>query len=181
VPPGERALFMHAKPRNYVASILAGENSVKELHALAQYRGQRLTARMISLPPARNDADRAAAAWACEMTTLEAGAEAMTDRSVAWADFDAMLGDMTGELGRVASFFGFTAEADMLNAISRGPLMTRYSKDLNYEYSPNLREQLLTQEMQLQGRDIDDALAMLSAAAEKSELLARALSRTEGN
>jgi hypothetical protein len=28
VPPGERALFMYAKPANYIASILAGENSV---------------------------------------------------------------------------------------------------------------------------------------------------------
>ena len=39
VPPGERALFMYATPRNYVASILAGENSVKELHAARRPRG----------------------------------------------------------------------------------------------------------------------------------------------
>ena len=42
VPPGERALFMYAKPRNYIASILAGENSVKELEALAPSRAQRM-------------------------------------------------------------------------------------------------------------------------------------------
>ena len=35
VPAGERALFMYATPRNYIASILAGENSVKELRMLA--------------------------------------------------------------------------------------------------------------------------------------------------
>jgi hypothetical protein len=28
-PPGERALFMYAAPRNYIAAILAGENTVK--------------------------------------------------------------------------------------------------------------------------------------------------------
>ena len=38
VPPGQRALFMFASPRNYIGSILAGENSVKELHALASSR-----------------------------------------------------------------------------------------------------------------------------------------------
>ncbi|NUR46139.1 MAG: hypothetical protein HOP91_08310, partial [Sphingomonas sp.] len=75
VPAGEPALFMYASPRNYIASILAGENSVKELHALADYRGQRLARRDIALPAARNDADRAAAAWACEMVTLEDAAE----------------------------------------------------------------------------------------------------------
>ena len=59
--------------------------------------------------------------------------------------------------------------------------MTRYSKDPNYEYSPNLREQLIDQEMRLQGSEIDGALAMLRSAAEKSEILARALSRAEGD
>ena len=179
VPPGERALFMFARPLNYVASILAGENSVKELHALAVYRSERLASRGISLPAARSDADRAAAAWACEMCTLEAASDDMTDRHVAWADFDTMLGDMTGELGRVASFFGFAAEPSRLRASAEGPLMLRYSKDPIHDYSPRLRADLIAQEKQLQGRDIDAALAMLRAGAEKSPLLARALDRAE--
>ena len=48
------------------------------------------------------------------MTALEAAAEAMADRQIAWADFDAMLGDMARELARVAAFFGFAADADRL-------------------------------------------------------------------
>jgi hypothetical protein len=181
VPPGERALFMYAAPRHYVASILAGENSVKELHALAGHRGERLAVRGIVLPPARHDADRAAAAWACEMATLEAAAGAMPDRQVAWADFDAMLNDMPAELGRVARFFGFDDDGGRLGAIAAGPLMRRYSKDPNYDYSPTLRRELIAQEVRLQGGHIDAALAMLRSAAEKSELLGRALARAEGN
>ena len=42
VPSGERALFMYATPANYIASILAGENSVQELRTLAGSRSQRL-------------------------------------------------------------------------------------------------------------------------------------------
>src|SRR5436309_1914832 len=84
VPPGERALFMFARPRNYVASILAGENSLKELHALGEHRRQRLATRGIVFPQACNDAERAAIAWACETTSLEAAAQAMADRAVAW-------------------------------------------------------------------------------------------------
>jgi hypothetical protein len=181
VPAGERALFMYATPRNYVASILAGENSVKELHALADYRGQRLAARGVVLPAARNDAERAAAAWACEMATLEAAAGAMADRSVEWADFDKMLSDMAGELLGVASFFGFPAQTGQVAAIAGGPLMKRYSKDPSYDYSPNLRHQLIDQEIGLQGREIEAALALLRSAAEKSDLLTRALTRAEGN
>ena len=180
VPRRERALFIFAGPRHYVASILAGENSVKELHALAHYRAQRLAARGIALPPPRNEGDLAAHAWACEMTSLEAAAGAMADRQIGWTNFDAMLGDMPAELGRVAAFFGFVAGAERLQAICAGPLMSRYSKDPNHEYSPRLRQDLIDQELRLRGREIEGSLAMLDAAAEKSPLLARALSRALG-
>jgi hypothetical protein len=178
VPPGERALFMYAPPRNYVASILAGENSVIELKNLVAFRERRLSGRGIAMPPPRNDADRAAIAWVCEMTTLEAAAEAMSDQSVAWADFDTLLADTASELGRVAGFFGFATDERRLDTIARGPLMQRYSKDQSYEYSPQLRVDLIAQEMRLQGREIEAALAMLRQAAEKAPLLQRALERS---
>lgn len=181
VPPGERVLFMYASPRNYVASILAGENSVKELHALAQYRSQRVARRGISLASPRNDAERAAAAWACEMMTLEASADAMADRQIAWADFDSFLQSPVADLTKITDFFGFGAETGLLETIARGPLMQRYSKDLSYDYSPRLRNELIAQELRLQGRDIEGALAMLQSAAEKSPLLAQALSRAQGS
>jgi hypothetical protein len=180
VPPGERTLFMFARPRSYVASILAGENSVKELRVLENYRLQRLASRGISLPPARNDAERAAAAWTCEMTSLEAAAGTMMDREILWADFDAMLSSMRAELLRTANFFGFASDAERLSAIAAGPLMSRYSKALEYEYSPSLREELIADANRLHGREIDLALVMLRSAAEKHELIARALSRAEG-
>src|SRR5690242_7251254 len=46
VPAGEIALFMYATPRNYVASILAGENSVNELRMLAGSKAARMAARV---------------------------------------------------------------------------------------------------------------------------------------
>ena len=76
---------------------------------------QRANARDVYVP-AQNDADHAAAAWATEMTALETAAEAMADRQIAWADFDAMLRDMERELARVAAFFNFTAHADRIRA-----------------------------------------------------------------
>lgn len=180
VPPDQRALFMYARPLNYIASILAGENSVRELHGLEAYRAQRLAGRSIVLPAPRSDADRAAAAWACEMATLEASMNALGGREVMWADFDAMLADMPAHLARTAAFFSFAASEERLDEIVAGPLMQRYSKDPHYEYSPNLRQQLIEQEIRLQGRDIDAALAMLHGASEKSPLLARALHRAQG-
>ena len=180
VPAGERALFMFASPRNYVASILAGENSVKELRMLADSRAQRLSARVPAMASAHGDAGLAAVAWACEMTSLEQAAEQMPDRTVVWADFDAMLADMPSALRGVADDFNFGAEDEHLAAICAGPLMSSYSKALEYEYSADLRRELIAEAGRYHGREIDGALAMLSSAAEKSPLLARALSRAEG-
>jgi len=177
VPPGERALFMFATPRNYIASILAGENSLVELRQLAPSRAQRLPRRVSAIWAAHNDAELAAIAWACEMTALEAAAGAMPDRQIEWADFDAMLEDMAPALGRVANFFGFDADEARLQAIAAGPLMTRYSKGLEYDYSAGLRRQLIADAAAANASAIDDALAMLGAAAEKSPMLARTLER----
>lgn len=179
VPAGERALFMYATPRNYIGSILAGENSVRELHMLAPSRAERLHRRVPDPAPGRNDAELAAWAWACEMTALEASAEAMADQHVGWADFDAMLADMPRQLRQVAHFFGFEVDDAGLRAIAEGPLMRRYSKAPEHDYSAQLRHDLIAEASAERGPAIEAALAMLSSAAEKSPLLARALSRAE--
>jgi hypothetical protein len=181
MPAGSRALFLYASPRNYIASILAGENSVKELGILADSRAERLAARVSGFERQRQSyAHLAAAAWACEMTALEANAEAMGDRSIAWADFDRMLLDMASDLRRVADHFGFAADDHRIDAIAGGPLMSRYSKGLEYDYSPDLRRELISDAVADHRRDIDSALAMLHSAAEESPYLARALARAEG-
>jgi hypothetical protein len=131
----------------------------------------------VGVLPARNDAEFAAAAWACEMTALEAAVEAMPDRQIVWADFDLMLEEMPTELARLAAFFGFAVDDAELNAIAFGPLMTRYSKAPEFEYSPELRRDLIAEADQRHRAGIDDALAMLGRAAEESPLLARALGR----
>jgi hypothetical protein len=180
VVPGASALFLFATPANYIASILAGENSIKELQALHAIRGERLRGRGIRLEGFdRSDAHRAALAWACEMTSLESAAAAMADRRIFWADFDRMLEDMVGWIGRCASEFGFVAPHGRIEEIVTGPLMRRYSKALEYDYSPSLRAELLADATRLHKAEIDAAIAELSRAAETVTLLARAFGRVE--
>jgi hypothetical protein len=180
VAPGVSALFLYATPRNYIASILAGENSLKELAMRNSPRSDRLRSKGIELTGFdRSDAHRAALAWASEMTTLETAAEEMNACRVFWADFDRMLGDMAGSIGRCASEFGFAAPRDRIDDIIAGPLMRRYSKALEYDYSPSLRAELLADAAGRNRRDIDAALAALSSAAKSAPLLARALDRAQ--
>ena len=148
----------------------------------AEGRMRRMEARVPTLGGRQGSpAHLAAAAWACEMTSLEAAADRMSDREIAWADFDLMLEDMAGALAGAAAHFRFAADQAEVEAIARGPLMKRYSKAIEYEYSPKLRRDLIAQEETLHGREIEDALAMLDAAAEKSPLLTRALTRAKEN
>ncbi|HEX3422923.1 MAG TPA: hypothetical protein VHS33_05940 [Sphingomicrobium sp.] len=176
VPRGERTLLMFTSPRNYIGSILAGENSIQEMRLLAGSRAQRLNSRKIYLP-SQSDADVAASAWACEMTELEQAAERMTGREILWANFDQMLGDMEGALTRIANFFGF--ESRRAAEIATGPLMGRYSKAMEYEYGASLRRELIGEAAERFASDIERALAMLTSGAQKSPLLGRALDRAK--
>ena len=178
--PGAAALLLFATPANYIASILAGENSVMELNVLHGVRDARLKSRGIALQGFdRSNAHRAAAAWACEMTTLEAAANVLPDRDILWADFDRMLGDMAGAVQRCLGHFGFAVSRDEIAAVVNGPLMRRYSKALEYDYSPALRTELLAEAARENAANIADALAALRDAAATSALLGRALDRAE--
>ena len=103
---------------------------------LAPTRAERLAARAPAFGPARNDAELAAVAWACEMTALERLRMRWPSAEFEWADFDAMLEDMPSALGRAAEPFRLrTPTSQRSRAIADGPLMSRYSKALEYEYS----------------------------------------------
>lgn len=175
ISDGQQALFLYATPRSFISGILAGENSRKELSGRSDQRAARLSSRNVNLPSARNEADLAAAAWACEMVALEAAEGA----NVRWADFDQVLDDMPRFLRGLAEFFGFDASAERLEEIANGPLMRRYSKATEYEYSPELRRELLAEAEATHRSDIESALAMLDAAAETAPLLRKALDRAQ--
>jgi hypothetical protein len=180
VAPDAAALFMFASPRNYIASILAGANSTSELRMLQEVRSNRLRARGIDLHRFdRSDAHVAAAAWACEMTSLVAAAAAMPDRRVMWTDFDRMLDDMPGWIERCVRHFALAAASEHIEAVVSGPLMQRYSKAMEYDYSPALRAELLAGAADDHSANIAEALAALRDAAGSAPLLAQAIERAE--
>ena len=176
---GGRAIFMHAGAQSYIETILAGENSVKELHALRDYRAARMEGRLPRLD-APDDAHLAAIAWACEMTALEAAADAMPDRHLLWMDFDRFLADPASRLAGAAVHLAVPLDLGEARRIASGPLMGRYSKALEYDYSPALRQELQAEARHQHGTAIDSALEMLDEAARSSPILARALGRADG-
>jgi hypothetical protein len=180
VPPGSKALFLYARPDRYLENILAGENSWQTLQALSPVRLARLQSRCPGLEAdltAMHDGLRAALGWACEMTSLEAAAARLPVGTVLWLDFDVFLTDPAAYLAAVAGHFGHQADAATIGSIVEGPLMGRYSKALDYEYSPALRREILADARHRHAAAIRDGLNWLAGLAGRYPAIADAIRR----
>jgi hypothetical protein len=181
VPPASRALFLYASPRAYIETILGGDASRQELAVLTPSRIARLAGRCpgLILDAARlSEAQKAAVAWACEMTALTRSARALGPERVRWIDFDAFLARPAETLAAAAAFLGHPIEPGEAEALCAGPLMRRYSKAPEYEYSPALRREVLADARRRFGGDIDAALAGLAALGQRWPAIAEALERS---
>ena len=120
--PGGRALFLTATPRNYIASILAGDNRVQRTaRAGPRAAPQRMAGRVDGLGRRANHAELAAAAWACEMTALEAAAEALPNAHILWIDFDRCSTMSATACGAIAACLGLDAPAEAACSARRQP------------------------------------------------------------
>jgi hypothetical protein len=181
VQPGSKALFLHATPDAYLASILAGQNSWQTLAALSEIRLARLQGRCPGLtadPGRMHDGLRAALGWACEMTSLEAAAAALPEGSVLWLDFDDFLADPLRHFATIADHFGIDLADGQARPICEGPLMRRYSKALDYEYGPEDRRATLDEARARNGRAIAEALDWLEGLASRYPAMAQAIRRS---
>jgi hypothetical protein len=183
VQPGSRALFLYATPGHYLENILAGENSWQTLEALSAVRLARLQGRCPGLAAdlaGMHDGLKAALGWACEMTSLEQAAAKLPAEAVMWLDFDDFLADPPRHLTAIAAHLGHPIEPAEARAICGGPLMRRYSKALEYEYSPELRREILADARQRHGGAIRDALNWLGDLESRYPAAAQAIRRAEG-
>jgi hypothetical protein len=181
VQPGARALFLYATPAHYLENILAGENSWQTLQALSGVRLARLQGRCPGLEAdlaGMHDGLKAALGWACEMTSLDAAAARLPAGTVLWLDFDLFLTDPARHFAAIAAHFGHPATA--AETICAGPLMGRYSKALDYEYSPELRREILADARRRHAGAIGDALNWLGDLESRYPAAAQAIRRAEG-
>jgi hypothetical protein len=182
--PKTRALLLYSPPQAYLANILIGEESRQEVHALAPSRLKRLALRLGDLPWRLwelAEPQRAALAWACEMTSLLRIAETRAAEQVRWLDFDRFLDEPASELASLAGFFGHELTTEDAGGLVGGPLMQRYSKGLQYAYSPALRAERLAHSAHENQAQIAEALAWLDAAGARFASIATALEIARGD
>jgi hypothetical protein len=95
-------------------------------------------------------------------------------------DFDELLGDVAGTAGRVAAHFQLPLESGWLANIARSPVLTRYSKSPDFEYSPQVRRELLRQSRQNNAGQIAAGLRWLENLAGSQSAVAAVLNRRLG-
>jgi len=180
VPPGSKALLLTASPQRWMETILAGENSRRDLRATAPSRLRRLHSRTDEHRWnlwEMNEGEKLAMAWAAEMTSLVQAQEKLPEGATMWMDFDTFLADPAEALQALASFFGAELNADESERLARHPLMGRYSKSVDYEYGPEQRQAALAEARQEHAKSIAEGLRWLDEAARELPTLTLALAR----
>jgi hypothetical protein len=95
-------------------------------------------------------------------------------------DFDELLGDVAGCVGRVAAHLQLPLEPRWLADIAHSPVLTRYSKSPDFEYSPQVRHELLRQSRRNNAAQIGAGLRWLENLVGTQSAVAAVLNRRSG-
>ena len=167
---GGTALILFTSLERYLYTILAGDASKQEAAALADIRLLRLEQHCgepLATKETLSLARTAALGWLCEMVTLHEAHTQCPEAKVAWMDFDHFLSGPAGQLQWAARHFEQELSGEQALALVSGPIMTRYSKAPEYEYSASLREELLAEAAQIHADDIRQTLLWVDQLAQR--------------
>lgn len=176
---GAHAVYLNLAAEPYLATLLAGKNSAIDLRGHGPVRIRQLQARIATPLPqlhALSLGELAAMSWLAE-TWNQHEAVARLGARIAALDFDELLADVAGAVRRVAAHFMLPLDSARLNDIARSPVLTRYSKSPDFEYSPQVRRELLRQSRQNNAAQIAAGLRWLENLARSQPAVAEVLRR----
>lgn len=178
--PGARAVYLSLGAEPYLATLLAGRNSLLDLRWHGPGRMRRLQARLSQpLPPLHglSAGELAAMSWLAE-TCSQHDALALAGGAVLALDFEALLADVEGTLRGVLAHFGLPVDA--APALARSPALSRYSKAPEQAYSAAERGQRLAEARLEQRDEIRRGLLWLEARARDDAALAQLIVQRGG-
>ncbi len=156
-----KAVTLNVAAETYLAIMLAAENSAVDLNAHGPERLHRL-GKLLNAPPPRpsNLGELAAMSWLVERLTQDELLHAFGERILP-VDFDTLLQDTGTALAKVLAHLQISAVPEEATAIACSPVLARYSKAPEHEYSAQLRADRLGEARRLYGTEIRGALAWL--------------------
>ena len=176
------ALFLFTSTERYLETILAGDASKQEAAALTDLRLSRLQqhcGESLKTEGSLSLAQTAALGWLCEMVTLCDAESHCPQAKIAWLDFDDFLDQPAERLQRTAQHFELDLSTEQARRLVSSPIMTRYSKAPEYDYSATLREELLAEAGKIHADDIKQTLLWIDQLARRFPIVAAALSTAE--
>jgi len=176
--PQSRAVYLNLRAEPYLATLLGGPNSITDLRGHGPGRLRRLGARVSArLAPieAMSPGELAALGWLAESLSQREALRRHPER-VLGLDFDALLADAAGTLGRVLVHFGLEAPPAFLAGIAGSPVLQRYSKAPDQPFSPALRLALLDASRRLNRDEIVRGLAWIEQLGRTEPPVAELLS-----
>ena len=166
---GMRAVYLNLRAEPYLATLLAGEHSLRDLQGHAPQRQRHLQSRLLeagSLHPITSAGELAALSWLTESFCQHAALAAFPGR-VLRIDFEQLLQDVSEGIGAIAAHLALSADAQALGSLDRSPVLTRYSKAPEHEYSRDLRDAVLAESRRNNAIEIARGLAWLETLARR--------------
>jgi hypothetical protein len=174
-----RAVFLNVRPSVYLATLLAGQNSAVDLRGHGPVRIHSLQRRMEpAMRPLHtlSPGELGAMSWLAEAFNESDLRSAAAERVLS-IDFDEFLGDVETGVTRVLHHFALAADPALAAALARSPVLTRYSKAAEFEYSPELRAQVLNESAKTHSAEIRKGLAWLEGLAQADARVAGLLAQ----
>jgi hypothetical protein len=163
-----RAIYLNLEPEPYLATLLAGQNSPIDLRGHGAERIRRLQS-IVGEPlgplHAMSIGELAAMSWLAESHSQHDAVGRFPDRVLA-IDFDAFLARVPEHMAHIVSHFGLPADARYLAAVGRSPALTRYSKAPEYDYTPEVRAEILREARRDHRDEIHKGLVWLERLAQ---------------
>jgi hypothetical protein len=181
--PEARAIYLNLSAEPYLATLLAGRNSPMDLRGHGPARIRQLRTRVgAELRPlhALSLGELAALSWLTE-TWNQRDAVRLAGERVLAVDFEQFLANTVGGVERLLQWFGLANQVGRAAEIARSPVMTRYSKAVEFEYSPQTRAQLLNESRRIHRDEIQRGLAWIENLARSDAGVAEILSFSQGS
>ena len=179
--PEMRAVYLNLRAEPYLTTLLAGQNSPLDLKGHGPERMRRLQSFGATPPSALHQmslGEMAAMSWLVE-TWSQANAMKAGGVRVIGVDFDKMLANIAGEVGRIVRHLEIPHDASFASAILQSPTLTRYAKAPEHAYTPQLRAQILTDARTRHRDEIGKGMSWLQRVAAANPTAADVINRAE--
>jgi hypothetical protein len=169
-----RAIYMNLRAEPYLATLLAGQNSPIDLRGHGPERMRRLQS-FVTAPLAPlhtlSIGELAAMSWLAESWMQHDAVQRFSARTLA-LDFDQFLSGVADSMGRILRHFELPDDSRYLSAIGRSPVLTRYSKAPEYDYTPNVRAEVLRDSRRRNSEEILKGMVWLERWAKSDNAVA---------